>query len=516
MRYAIGDPSLVQFAVDSPENPRDFLKLFDGMILMAGDPFVAPADTMNPPPQDGEIVDRYRHVEDLGFYYGQLSLRQMTAMSETLFANGLDFYQRTGAYGETLEKPFDFYADFVRTGTSSLKGGFYTGEGFGVGGYKAAVYEVAHKRYPANLEIKALLDSVDRAAVDPSGDAETYFVYPTLTHGINNPPTISNVGNQTVNEDTATGAIPFTVADDFTAAASLTLAKSSANTALVPSANIVFGGSGASRTVTVTPAANMNGTATITLTASEGALTASDTFVFTVTAVNDAPTISNITDRSVAVNSNTGAIAITIGDIETAATSLTLTRASSNPTLVPLSGIVFGGSGANRNVTVTPAANQLGTATITTTVSDGTITASDTFALSVTGTAQETWRFTHFATTANSGNSADIADPNQDGESNHLEFATGQDPNASGTTPTPLVRNGNMLEFTYTRSIAARTGGVNFVVEWSDTLAVNSWSSVGVTEQILADNGTVQTVKATMPAGSTIPARFARLKVALP
>ena len=415
MRYAIGDPSLVQFAVDSPENPHDFLELFDGMILMAGDPFVAPADTMNPPPQDGEIVDRYRHVEDLGFYYGQLSLRQMTAMSETLFANGLDFYQRTGAYGETLEKPFDFYADFVRTGTSSLKGGFYTGEGFGVGGYKAAVYEVALKRYPANLEIKALLDSVDRAAVDPSGDAETYFVYPTLTHGINNPPTISNVGNQTVNEDTATGAIPFTVADDFTAAASLTLAKSSSNTALVPSANIVFGG-----------------------------------------------------------------------------------------------------SGANRNVTVTPAANQLGTATITTTVSDGTITASDTFALSVTGTAQETWRFTHFATTANTGNAADIADPNQDGESNHLEFATGQDPNASGTTPTPLVRNGNMLESTYTRSIAARTGGVNFVVEWSDTLAVNSWSSVGVTEQILADNGTVQTVKATMPAGSTIPARFARLKVALP
>ena len=50
----------------------------------------------------------------------------------------------------------------------------------------------------------------------------------------------------------------------------------------MPNANIVFGGSGASRTVTVTPAANQNGTATITVTVSDGALTASDTFLLTV------------------------------------------------------------------------------------------------------------------------------------------------------------------------------------------------------------------------------------------
>ena len=60
-----------------------------------------------------------------------------------------------------------------------------------------------------------------------------------------------------------------------------------------------------------------------------------------------------------------------MGDGETAAGSLTVSGGSSNPTLVPTDNIVFGGSGANRTVTVSPAANQSGTATITVRVSDG-------------------------------------------------------------------------------------------------------------------------------------------------
>ena len=59
-----------------------------------------------------------------------------------------------------------------------------------------------------------------------------------------------------------------------------------------------------------------------------------------------------------------------MGDVETAAADLTVTGSSSNTALVPNANIVFGGSGANRTVTVTPAANQFGTATITVTVTD--------------------------------------------------------------------------------------------------------------------------------------------------
>jgi hypothetical protein len=229
--------------------------------------------------------------------------------------------------------------------------------------------------------------------------------------------------------------------------------------------------------------------------------------------LNNTPTISNIIDRSIAVNTNTGAIAATIGDVETATTSLTLTRTSSNPALIPLSGIVLGGSAANRTVTITPAANQLGSSTITVSVSDGVLTASDTFLVTVTGTASQTWRFANFGTAANSGNAADTFDANNDGEVNLLEFATAQNPNASSRAVLTAIRTGSALEITYTRSKAAFTSGVTFTVEWGDTLAPISWSATGVTQSILTDNGTIQTVKATVPADLAIPMRYARLKV---
>ena len=229
--------------------------------------------------------------------------------------------------------------------------------------------------------------------------------------------------------------------------------------------------------------------------------------------LNNVPTISNITDRSIAVNTSTGAIAVTIGDVETPAASLTLTGTSSNPALVPLSGIVFGGSGTNRTVTVTPAANQLGSSTITVSVSDGVLTASDTFLVTVTGTASETWRFANFGTAANSGIAADTFDADNDGEINLLEYATAQNPNASSRATFTAIRIASAMEITYTRSKAALTGGVTFTVEWSDTLATDSWSTTDVTQTVLTDNGTVQTVKATVPCGTAIPKRYARLKV---
>ena len=98
----------------------------------------------------------------------------------------------------------------------------------------------------------------------------------------NAPPTISAIANVAVNANTATGAIAFTVSDPESPAASLTVSATSSNTTLVPNANIAIGGSGSSRTVTVTPAFNQIGTTTITVTVSDGTLTASTTFVLTV------------------------------------------------------------------------------------------------------------------------------------------------------------------------------------------------------------------------------------------
>ena len=102
----------------------------------------------------------------------------------------------------------------------------------------------------------------------------------------------------------------------------------------------------------------------------------------TVIGVNDAPTVVAIPDQTIAVNTTTGPLSVSVGDEDPA--SVTLTGSSSNTALVPAANIVFAGSGANRTVTVTPALNQTGTATITVTALDGAgSTARDIFTVTV-------------------------------------------------------------------------------------------------------------------------------------
>lgn len=205
----------------------------------------------------------------------------------------------------------------------------------------------------------------------------------TISFPANTAPTISNIANTATNEDTAAGPIGFTVNDTATPLSSLTLAATSSNTSLVPLSNIVFGGSNGSRTVTLTPALNQSGTTTITVTVTDGGnLTDSDSFVLTVNAVNDPPVISPIANQITASGVATTALPFTISDVETAAGSLSVTKASTNTALVPLNNIVLV-AGANRTVTVTPVAGQSGISTITLTVSDGALTANTFFTLTV-------------------------------------------------------------------------------------------------------------------------------------
>ncbi len=129
-------------------------------------------------------------------------------------------------------------------------------------------------------------------------------------------------------------------------------------------------------------------------------------------------------------------------------------------------------------------------------------------------TQQQSWRETHFGTTVNTGNAADTFDANGDGEVNLLEFATEQNPHANTRAISGLTGHAPALVMTYPRSRAAMSDGMVFTVEWSDTLATGSWSGAGVTEQILTDNGIIQTVLASVAPGSG--RRFLHLKVSKP
>jgi hypothetical protein len=199
--------------------------------------------------------------------------------------------------------------------------------------------------------------------------------------GANTAPSISAIGNQAIPANGSTGPLDFTVTDAESDASTLTVGTSSSNPTLVPNSapNIVLAGTGANRTVTIVPAAGVEGSSLITLTVSDGVNEASTAFTVTV----GAPTITAIPNQITISNVPTAAIPFTIGDAESPAGNLTLYVASSNPTLLPEANILLGGSGANRTVTLTPAADQIGVATVTLSVADGFNTNSSVFRLSV-------------------------------------------------------------------------------------------------------------------------------------
>ena len=100
--------------------------------------------------------------------------------------------------------------------------------------------------------------------------------------------------------------------------------------------------------------------------------------------------------------------------------------------------------------------------------------------------------------------------PDGDNYANLMEFALGLDPSVPNQGVTPLQVEATTLTFTYARPNAVTD--VTYQVEWSASLDAPVWSTTGVTQQILGDNGVTRTLRATLPRGAT-GQRFVRLKV---
>ena len=218
---------------------------------------------------------------------------------------------------------------------------------------------------------------------------------------------------------------------------------------------------------------------------------------------NTAPTISALADRSLPSGGTTGPLAFTIGDGQTDASSLLLTRASSNSLLVPAANIVFGGAGVNRTVTVTPAAGLTGTATITITVSDGTLTADEIFALTVTP------NFLSWATSNGLSGpaAADDFDADGDGAPNLIEYSLGTDPSIPSSPPNLSAMSGTLVTFVK-GSTAIANGDVSWAIETSPTLAPGSW----VTRVTHAPGNPAPTISYDLATGG-LDKNFARLRV---
>jgi hypothetical protein len=211
------------------------------------------------------------------------------------------------------------------------------------------------------------------------GQASTSRTFRVTVNSVSDTPTISTISNQTVPEDGVLSNIPFTIFDGDGDPLSLSFATS--NPVLLPLAQITSSGTGNDRQLSITPASGLSGSATVTVSVTDGQTTSSTTFTVQVTPVNDPPTISPIADQSVNEDDSLSGITFSVADEDSP--TLTVSATSTNSVLLPPGSLTVTGTGNTRQLTISPAANRFGTAVITVTVSDGSAAAASTLNLTV-------------------------------------------------------------------------------------------------------------------------------------
>lgn len=179
-----------------------------------------------------------------------------------------------------------------------------------------------------------------------------------------------------------------------------------------------------------------------------------------------------------------------------------------------ISNIVIGGNDSARNVTVTPAFNQSGTALVTLTVDNhqpSANTADISFLVTIQSSLAGDWRQQYFHTTSNTGDSADAADPDGDSVSNLMERFLGSNPRSadSGEILPRGKAEGENFMFTFTRSLLATD--LLYQVQSSPDLI--SWTDLS--DNHVTTSGTSEIRMASVPMNPTAPL-FLRLQVVAP
>ncbi len=226
--------------------------------------------------------------------------------------------------------------------------------------------------------------SAEVSLVVSDGALSTTRTFSVTVAPVNDAPTVSGLSNVTLPEDGSAVMLPFEIADRDTPASTLMVTAETQNAELIPNANIVLSGVGTSRAISIRPVVNGSGSATIKVAVSDGGeVPATASFSVTVSSSNDAPTISAIANQAGPAGNAFAPIAFTVADADTPVSSLLISATSSNKKLFPPSGVVLGGSGSDRTVTLTPATAQTGSGSITLFVSDGKLKTARTFSVVV-------------------------------------------------------------------------------------------------------------------------------------
>ena len=175
---------------------------------------------------------------------------------------------------------------------------------------------------------------------------------------------------------------------------------------------------------------------------------------------------------------------------------ITVQAQSSNATLLPTGNIQILGSGLSRSLQITPAIGQTGSSTVTVTVSDGVVTDTETFLVTVASaeTPYQSWAAGYELSGANAGAEAD---PDKDGWSNAQEYAFGLVPNVAGGQLVQVPAG--ELKMTY-----RQRGGVRYVVRSATNLETGFSGTVTPTRSSSQPSGLpsgYEQWEAIMPSG---------------
>ena len=189
------------------------------------------------------------------------------------------------------------------------------------------------------------------------------------------PPTLNAIANLTIYENSGLQTVALTgISAGAGGNPTVTISAASSATSIIPQPTVNYGSSSTTGTLTFTPAANALGTATVTVTVNNGGTTSNlVSRAFTVTVIPAVPpTLNAITNLTIYENSGLQTVALTgISAGAGGNPTVTISAASSATALIPTPTVNYTSSSTVGTLTFAPAANALGTATVTVTVNNG-------------------------------------------------------------------------------------------------------------------------------------------------